>query len=93
MDAGAKLLGGKADIPRGQTGADLTFRLCCGLFRRGDCYESLAAVNSGLAEGEKVSAVEPGRLYGDAAAKTLRVVYNPAGTRSGNRCGTGTPPP
>ena len=46
----------------------------------GDCYESLAAVNSGLAEGEKVSAVEPGRLYGDAAAKTLRVVYNPAGT-------------
>jgi len=39
--------------------------------------EALRFVNSGLADGETpVAEVEPGRYYGDAAARTLRVVHN-----------------
>lgn len=46
----------------------------------GDCYEALSCVNSGLAEGEKVTSVEIGKLYGNAGDRTLRVVYNPKTT-------------
>lgn len=46
----------------------------------GNSYEALSAVNSVLPEGEKVAGVEMGRFYGDAAQRTLRVVYNPRGT-------------
>jgi len=38
--------------------------------------EALRAVNSGLAEDERVDAVEPGRYYGDPNSRTLRVVHN-----------------
>lgn len=43
----------------------------------GDSYEALSAVNSALPADEKVSSVEIGKLYGNAADKSLRVVYNP----------------
>ncbi len=38
--------------------------------------EALRLVNSGLEADHKVSEVEPGKLYGDAVARTLRVVHN-----------------
>ena len=38
--------------------------------------EALRAVNSGLPPWARVDAVEPGRLYGDKASRTLRVVHN-----------------
>lgn len=44
----------------------------------GACDISLALVNSGLSESDKVTSVEIGKYYGSAADGTLRVVYNPA---------------
>ena len=38
--------------------------------------EALRLVNSGLKPDEKVSAVEIGKIYGDRAQRTMRVVYN-----------------
>lgn len=46
----------------------------------GNSYESLSAVNSAMPEGAKVDSVEIGKLYGNAADKTLRVIYNPSAT-------------
>ncbi len=46
----------------------------------GNCYESLSAVNAELPEAEQVDSVEIGTFYGNAADKSLRVVYNPNGT-------------
>ncbi len=43
----------------------------------GECPEALTALNSVLGEKEKVTSVEPGKYYGSAEDKTLRVVYNP----------------
>ncbi|MEY4816088.1 MAG: hypothetical protein RLZZ162_3161, partial [Verrucomicrobiota bacterium] len=39
--------------------------------------EALRVVNSGLGSAAKIDAVELGRYYGDASARTLRVVHNP----------------
>jgi fermentation-respiration switch protein FrsA (DUF1100 family) len=39
--------------------------------------EALRLVRSGLGTAEKIDAVELGRYYGDATARTLRVVHNP----------------
>lgn len=39
--------------------------------------EALRVVNSGLGTAAKIDAVELGRYYGDASARTLRVVHNP----------------
>jgi len=39
--------------------------------------EAMRTVNSGLPAGAKIDAVELGRYYGDASARTLRVVHNP----------------
>ena len=38
--------------------------------------EALRVVNSGLPAGAKIDEIEPGRFYGDANARTLRVVHN-----------------
>ena len=38
--------------------------------------EALRFVNSGLPRDARLTAIEPGRLYGDLATRTLRVVHN-----------------
>jgi pimeloyl-ACP methyl ester carboxylesterase len=61
---------GGFELPRGNS--DLS----------GDAEVSLTTVNSGLPEGQQVASVEIGKYYGDAAKKSLRVVYNPAETHT-----------
>jgi dienelactone hydrolase len=41
--------------------------------------EALRLVNSGLKQGEKISTVEIGKIYGHASQRTMRVVYNTPG--------------
>ncbi|GMQ61959.1 alpha/beta hydrolase [Vallitalea maricola] len=43
----------------------------------GNSYESLSAINSIFDDDKKIKTVEIGKFYGDAANKTLRVIYNP----------------
>lgn len=44
----------------------------------GACPEALAAINSVLGDGEKETSAQIGKYYGNAADRTMRVVYNPS---------------
>lgn len=46
----------------------------------GNAPESLTIINASMPEGKKVDLAEIGKYYGDAANKTLRVIYNPKET-------------
>lgn len=56
----------------------------------GSCPEALAAINSIFEAPDKVDSAEIGKYYGNAADRTLRVIYNPSEIHPGMHFSSGS---